>query len=218
MSQALPNIRIPYALSVTVEQAKLLAQFIDFKLYNPQGRLTAKDYGRVKKLRVSNRYWLEKLVNAGWAYRDGKAYCLRSYDYVWDSLGIKKTKGHKHRGYHTKFYKLDPDEFDFEKKVYIKQIIDQLLVRTASNKVRRMLHAKKRTHYICQSSDERLEFFGVRKAADLFGFKSPSTGLKYRKKYFCVVPSERKLRRTSKEEYGKWRGAEFLYAPDRIAL
>ena len=216
MSDKLPKLKIPYALNVNVGQAKLLSQFLDFKLYNPQGRLTPKDYGRIKKQRVSNRYWLEKLVNAGWAYRDGKAYCLKSYDHVWAMLRVNKTKAHKHRGLYTKFYKLDPEEFDLEKKIYNKQIIDLLLKRTASNQMRRMRF--KRTHNTCQSSDERVEFFGVRKAAKLFGFKSPSTGHKYRKLYFEVIPSERKLRRTSKEEYRKWGGVEFLYEADKIAL
>jgi len=207
-------IKIPYALNCTVEQAKLYSQFLDFKQYNPQGRITPKDYGRVKKLRVINKYWLEKLVNAGWAYKEGRAYCLRSYEYVWAALGLSKTGNHKYRKKYTKFYKIDPESLDLEKKVYIKQLIDELLKRTAANKVRQMRHRKTRSIKGCEDQ----EFFGVRRAAKLFGFRSPETGRKYRAKYFCVIPETKRLRRSTLRQYTEYGGAEFIFECNKISL
>lgn len=208
---------------MNARQARLYAHYLDFKFYNPEGRISPKDYGRIKKQRVSNRYWLDKLVAADWAYKEGAVYYLRSYDYIWDLLGCTRKVGKKIKRPHVPFYKLDPEDFDLDKKVYIKQITDALLERTASNHRRRMLYRKRRTHNLGQDREERSEFFGVRKAAKLFGFKSPATGKKYRDKYFCVIYSERKLRRATNEEYEVWRikdkhCAEFLYEADKIAL
>lgn len=207
------KLKIPYQLDLTIDQAKLYAQFLDFKSYNPQGRLTPADFGRIKSQRVSNRYWLEKLVSAGWAYKDGKAYCMRSYKHVWTSLSIAPRPESEDRFY---FYKLKEDKLALDKKTYTKQIIQHLLERTVANKLRRMKYAKK-TDTIVLGKRETSGFFGVRSAAKLFGRKSPATGAKYRDKFFSVIKEPRKVYRTSNIEYDKW-SAEFMYKCDKILL
>lgn len=205
------KIKVPIGLNCTVEQAKLYAQFLDFKLYNPQGVLTPKLYGALKTNRVKNRYWLEKLVVAGWATKSKSNYHLKSYTFVAKSLGLSEyfIKGRLM----VPYFKVNPDKLALDKKVYIKQLIDLLLKRTVENKRRQMLHAQK-TH---ANTQNRFESYGVRSAADLFGYRSPKTGLKYRNKYFSVVKSGGKPMRTNNLQFSKY-SAEFIYKCDKVAL
>lgn len=185
---------------LTVPQARMYAHYLDFKLYNPQGRLTPRIYSRVRKNRVKNKYWLDKLVSVGWASKSDKGtYYLASYKAVWKILGGTED-----------FYRINPD--DLSDTDYIKELIGELLQRTADNKRRRIA----KTVNKCGVKD--FVSYGVRKAAELFGYKSPTTGSKYRSRYFSVLKSDRKVFRTTNKQYEENNCAEFMYKCDMIAL
>ncbi len=204
------KIKIPYALKITVKQAKLLARFIDYKLYNPEGRITTKNYSKLKRKRVLNKYWLDKLLAAEWVYKDSTgAYCLRSYDYVWNILDIQKTAQNHYRGQYTKFYLISPEELPDDN--YIKVLVKILLQRSADNHRRQMSHKTRNYDGLKQG------FLSCRTTAKLFGYKHPDTGRKYRAMLFEVIKSERKVRRTDPRQYDFYT-AEFIFPCDKIAL
>src|SRR5690606_33594134 len=131
------------------------------------------------------------------------------------------------RGYYA-FRKLDIEFLPLEKKDYIKAIKLMLLQQTADIQKQRQQYKETRQYLGSLGGKKRkcdapkCGFLGVRKVAELVGYKSPATGLKYREMLFKVIKSPRRLVRASGQEYMHWsdRGvvAEFLYPCDQISF
>lgn len=119
--------------------------------------------------------------------REGEYYVLKSYEGVWGILGIKKPKFRKGQRY--RFYKLlDHSTWsEFKKKV-----IDDIQGLQTERKIAQF---KRRLNNAGMSTDvNHSPLFSAQAAAKLFGYKSRTSGSRYREKYFEMVKEPLRLR------------------------
>lgn len=137
------------------------------------------------KYRNRNNYWLKKLLSIGWMYREKDHYRMKGQHEVWRILGVKPCK--KANGkYGFKYIKLVVDSDD----TFLKDVKDGIfkhLVKRRKNQIAYRLASgrhSKRNEILKKGT--RVELSGTC-AAKLFGYKSFTSGLKYRNKYFKVT-------------------------------
>lgn len=199
-------IKIPKSLhSITPKNARLYAAFLDFKLFNQHGCIS----GSFRKAdRFYYRYWINQLCASGWATKIGSSFYLKSYQEVWEKLGVVRSYHQKIKKYRYDYQKINVDDFDLERKAYSKQLINLVLSRVSSNKERQIKWKLKKMQGPGRATPTET-FLSCRSVALLFGLKSSASGSKYRKLCFKVYDDPLELRKTP---------TGFKYKCKRIAL
>ena len=181
---------------------RLYIKFLDCKAQNTEGVFlnpSSRKYG------ASNRQYyrriIKELINAGWASPCAKTengnISLRAYQFVWRKLGItrfekwdkSKFKDHsrKSTGEFYCYFKIWISELQDKRKIYYKQIQEIIQKKLAD---RRRAQLKWRLNKKGKSIQEAT--FSSKSSAILFGYRSPATGSKLRKKNFSIISSEDK--------------------------
>lgn len=190
-------LKAPVNLNLNVKNVGVLAfydycRYLWFKSLDQQGRITP---SLMKSHRHSNKYWMTKLVSRGWAYKTDYGFQLKSYQYVWRTLGVKQVNKVKRYAFKYFTFRLKgstPQEVyrhcvDRIRKELAenkrRQIISRLLTGKHKTNLRNKKLVKSRTFLI--KSHEQPEF-GSDAAANLFGYKSRTGGLTMLKKYFAL--------------------------------
>ena len=119
--------------------------------------------------------------------REGDYYVLKSYEVVWKLLGIQKVNiagGKRYR-----FHKIsDHSTWSIFKRKTIEDI-------QGYQTERKKAHFKRRLNYAGMSPDvNHSPLFSAKAAAKLFGYKSRTSGSRYRERYFDVIKEPLKLR------------------------
>lgn len=173
---------------------RLLAYYEDFKAYADES-----GFIHVSKIKVhsTRRKWMSRLVVAGWAYKVYNGYRMRSRQYVWNWLGIKKVYIHK-RGLYKFKYKKVHLELAYHPKVYIKQLVEVFERESIQRKLTQCCHKqKKSTQGLIKGayrnkrnkSNTPLGQISIsgKKIGKVVGNMSESTGLRRRKKYCTIL-------------------------------
>lgn len=149
-------------------------------------------FGRVHRRHLPKKHfwhWISKLVSVGFMRLEGDYYVLKGYNEVWGLLGISKVK--TGAGKRFRFYKgldLQTNWSSFKKKV-----VSDILGFQAE---RKKAQVKVKLKYRGMSTDVSTQsiLFGSSSAAKLFGYKSRTSGSRYREKMFDLVKEPLKLR------------------------
>lgn len=165
---------------------KLYVRYLDVKAQNP-------NCGTFD-IEVSPRYYqrlIKKLVERGWAWREGRTIKLKAYQAVWRSMNIQRVKIKKMSRF--KYWKIPIDKFSVERRIhdgkglsvkgYLKEIEDEIRKKIARRKRAQIAYALKE-----KDRDTSRATFSAKSAASVFGYKSPQSGSKLRSKYFSVIP------------------------------
>lgn len=155
--------------------------------------LWTKRYSRFGRVHVSHLpkrhfgHYISKLISVGFMRREGDFYVLIGYDKVWSLLGINKVKFGK--GKRFRFYKvLDHSTWSMFKKELIEDI-------QGFQTERKKAQFRRRLNKAGMSPDvDHRPLFSAKASASLFGYKSRTSGSKYRNKLFDVVNEPLKLR------------------------
>lgn len=136
---------------------------------------------------------MKELLVAGWATKLGpRTIALRSYQEIWRSLKIprlrKRGKGwhdasRRPSGYSWAYFKIPVEQLDNDRQNYYRQL-ETIIRRKIANLVRGQIRWNLKQTQV--NSNEAN--FACLTAASWFGFRSPSTGSKLRKKYFDLIP------------------------------
>lgn len=141
---------------------------------------------------------MKKLVDLGWASRVSPGVIsLRTYQHVWRSMGIGRLNKQNPRGWKdTKrkasgtgwvFYKITTDSLDGERAGYYMQI--EKIIRTS---IAKRMQAQIRWRLNKRQTNHNQATFTSSGSAALFGYRSPASGSKLRKRFFEVIPSNDK--------------------------
>lgn len=172
-------------VNVKYEDRNLFVAFLYLQRFSP--------YGRVHISNVPKRHfhhWITKLQGAGLIRREGEYYILKRNKEVWRLLNIKKVKSYGKLCY--RFRKL-PNEFsqlpwsDFKKAV-----IDNIQSYLAERKKYQIRERLKIAG--TPIGDKSCSLFGSKASRLLFGYRSDTSGSKYRRKWFDVVDEPLKRR------------------------
>lgn len=164
----------------------------------PNGLLPASFSG---EHRSHNNFWRKKLIELGWIVQVRGKYCLRTYQFVWRALGVKKVRRRKERKKNEfwtvfSYIQLDPDFKTFSRKKFKINILrsirehltevkkTQIAFRLAS---RTFASPSQQRKYLSLIRKSRKPEFSSRAAAKMFGYKSESSGLKLLRKHFKVI-------------------------------
>lgn len=148
-------------------------RYLDLKVQNPNVGTFRTEH--------SHRYYqrtIKDLITRGWASRENGVILLRAYQSVWRSMGITRTnqKGILKFSY----WKISVDGLSNERKVYLRQIEDE---------IKKLITERKRRQIRWALGDgSNSVTFSAKSAASMFGYNSPATGSKLRQKYFGVIP------------------------------
>lgn len=180
---------------------KLYVGYLDMKAQNP-------NCGTFD-IEVSARYYqrlVKKLVERGWAWREGRCIKLTAYQAVWRSMNIQRVKFKKMSRF--KYWKIPIDKFSAERRIhhgkglpvkgYLKEIEDEIRKRIARRKRAQMRYALKE-----KDRDTSRATFSAKSAASVFGYNSPQSGSKLRSKFFSVIPMTEEQ---AKPRFNKARG------------
>lgn len=150
-------------------------------------------YGKAYKKDFKNRnkrnYWAKKLLKVGWIEDNGTHYQLKSYQHVWKYMGVEKVnkRGKKScKGYRYSFLTINKG-CDFVSEVF--KEIQCYLVDRKKRQILRSIAGEDRRK-APRNSTALLGSYGV---AVMLGYKSKSSGHKYRDKYFDVVREPMRL-------------------------
>jgi hypothetical protein len=163
---------------------KLYCRFLDLKAQSPNSGTF--------HIYHSHRFYqrvIASLIKKGWADRTNRVVRLRAYPFVWKDLGITRCRDRKKGKLYFKYWKLRIDQFSDDRKIYIKEIEDEIRKRIAKRKRIQMRHALQQRRDDGSKPVDRATF-GAHGSARLFGYKSPASGSKLRKTFFTVVEGE----------------------------
>lgn len=152
-------------------------------------------FGRVHKRHLPKSHfwhWISKLISVGFMSKEGDYYVLKGYEKVWGLLGIQKVNFRKSKKY--RFYKvLEASSWALFKKKMIKEIL--------GNQTSRKIKQLRRYNNGGMSTDVSFSPLSSETVAKLFGYRSRTSGNKYRAEMFEVVkePLVRRLLLTSDE-------------------
>jgi hypothetical protein len=198
------DIKIPVNIDkMPVATLKLYSAFCWFKSVSDVKQTEIKNskgiisYGKAFKKNFSNRnkrnYWAKKLTSHGWIVDCGEYYSLSTYKAVWERMGVKKVRKNPKDpnttlDYRYKFLTINKGS-GFIAECF--KDIQCYIVDRSKSKISRSIAgeaSKQRTIKTALLSSK-----GV---AKILGYKSKSTGHKYREKYYDVVkkPLTRTLR------------------------
>jgi hypothetical protein len=150
-------------------------KFLDLKSQAP-------DLGTFKIFH-SHRYYqraVRSLEQRGWAWRENGEVRLRAYQFVWRSMGVERLRFGK-RGVKFRYWKIPVDGLSLERKGYLTELESWIRAKVAERKRSQLRHALNKT-------GQRHATYAAKSVANLFGYRSPDTGSKLRKKYFEVLP------------------------------
>lgn len=191
------NLKVPYNFKVSVETQKLYAAYLWFKQMAPYGSLPKKS---LQKHRHKAYYWGKKLVQQGWVEDRGTSYHIKTYQFVWHQLGVETVNRRKRTKKGIKifngygFKRISPMNFEgnFLKKTF--EEIQCLAVETYKAQVTGRLTTtlRKSREYVQSFETPLLSVYG---AMRILGYKSASSGHKYREKYFDLVKPPLVLKR-----------------------
>ena len=119
--------------------------------------------------------------------QEGDFYVLKSYEKVWEQLGISKVNYRGRKVYRWRKLPKYSTWSEFKKKL----IEDIQGYQTERKK------AQFRRRYSLAGSPKGVDFtplFSAQSAATLFGYKSRTSGSKYRERFFDVVKEPLRLR------------------------
>lgn len=156
--------------------------------------LWVKNYSRFGRVHISKipkkhfGHYITKLISAGLMKREGEFYVLLSYESVWGLLGIKKVNVFGKQVY--RWRKL-ADNIPSWREFKVKTIFDIQAFQTERKKAQ----IKKKV-YIGNSPEgvNITPLFSSKASCKLFGYKSRTSGSKYREKFFDVVSEPLRLR------------------------
>ncbi len=197
------NLKVPTSFGeVPFMLQRLYIKYLDCKAQTVEGIF--KNQWNRKWSPGQRQYYrraINKLLESGWARpvaggEDGDI-AVRAYQHVWRDLGIKRfIKKDRKRfrdarlgsGEFYSYFKIPIRDLAEDRKVYNMQITDTIQKHVAERKraqIRQRLNS---------SSSSKIDkaTFGAKRAALLFGYKSPSTGSKLRKKNFSIVETDEK--------------------------
>lgn len=178
--------KIPVNLNIPVKTLQAYAAYLWFKKVNRFGHFTKSDLD--KKYRNRNNYWLKKLVSMGLITVSGDRYFIKGYQEVWRIMGVKKLR--KNSGIYAYKYTsfiLDNDD------TFLKDVKDGVfrhLVERKKNQIAYRLASGRLSRREIRRRGTSVKLSGTR-TAEMFGYKSFSSGLKYRRKYFKVYTGEK---------------------------
>lgn len=184
MCSSVTFVKVPVCLyDASTKNIRLYSAFLDFKAFNAEGFI--ENLFRRKADRFYYRYWRRKLIAKGWAIETRSGLSLVSYQQVWRDLDVQRTWNKKLRRFKFNYRKIHLESLPVERKQYFKHLQDLVQKIIASN-VRRRIKWRLRN----KQKEETETFLSCRTVARLFHLQSPSSGHKYRKKLFEVVPEE----------------------------
>lgn len=159
---------------------KLYCRFMDLKVQNPNCGTF-----RIEHTHRAYQRVIKDLIKRGWAWREGRTVKLKAYQFVWRSMGVKRVRVNNILKF--KYWKISVSLFADERRDYLRQIENVIREKIASRKLAQIRYALK-------AKGERIDkaTFSSISASSLFGYRSPSTGTKLRKKFFSVVEPETK--------------------------
>lgn len=183
------HLKIPVNFEeIPYDKRNLFVAFLHLQSFSP--------YGRIHISKVPRRkfhHWLNKLTGAGLISRDKDYYILKSNEYVWGILGIKRIN---YKGNEYRWRKL-PNSFKSLKWSEFKR---KAIEDIQSYQTERKKAQLRRRHKLAGNPiNNKTSLFGAKAAARVFGYKSVASGSKYRDKWFDVVkePSIRRMYFTS---------------------
>lgn len=170
---------------------KLYIKYLDLKVQNP-------NCGTFK-IEYAPRYYqrtVKKLIEKGWARRQGMTIYLRAYQFVWRDLGINRVVTGNQKIEKFKYWKIPVCIFSENRTDYLKEVENEIRKRISKRKLAQIRYALK-------DQDATRARFSARSAGSLFGYKSSSSGTKLRSKFFEVIPMTPE---ESKPRWNKERG------------
>lgn len=188
---------IPFGLQrLYIKYLDCKAQSIEGVFMNPGSR----KWGPAR--RQHYRRAILALKERGWAEPCGKGengdISLRAYQYVWRDLGIKRFSvndnsrfmaSRRGSGERYSYFKIPLDDLADDPATYSKEIQDTINKYLSKRKRAQMRWRLKKSS---SKVDLTQATFSAKRAALLFGYRSPSTGSKLRKKYFSIVETTEK--------------------------
>lgn len=170
----------------SIYQRKMYAAYLYFKTVNRFGVFTIQEAYGGNRDRAN--YWIRKLLKAGWVTKHGNQYQLKSYQEVWSIMGCEKFKKQRTGLYFFKYKKYDskPELGINEALKYLLDLIQTEYAEKAKRQIRfKLSNGDKRKVEGEKNTTKKLEY-SCDKAKVLFGYTSPTSGSKYRNKYFKV--------------------------------
>jgi hypothetical protein len=180
-------------------------RYLDCKCQSVEGIFTnpgSRKWG--ESARQHYRRTIKLLLKHGWARPCKKGehgeIALKSYQYVWNKLGISMHQKRDPRTFHDhrkgstlffSYYKISLDALSDDRKTYyneIKLIIQKGMADRKRNQLRWRLN-KGRNNKVDKVDSAT---FSALSSSSLFGYKSPSTGSKLRKMNFSIVETDEK--------------------------
>lgn len=193
-------LKVPTCFAgIPYKSQRLYIKYLDCKAQTIEGvfkNMSSRKYNA--KDREHYRRIIQALLKKGWASSvSADTIELRAYQYVWRDLGIKrfdkwdfsKFKDHSRRasGQFFSYFKIPIDELSLERKTYYRQLAEIIQKKLAD---RRRSQIRWRLKQRGLDTDQAT--FSSLSSALLFGYRSPATGSKLRKKHFSIVPGEYK--------------------------
>lgn len=193
-------LKVPTAFEgIPYKKQRLYIKYLDCKAQTTEGvfkNTMSRKYN--PKDRQHYRRICQELIKQGWASSISKdTISLRRYQFVWRDLGIKrfnkwdgnqfKQPSRKASGQFFSYFKIPIDCLALDRKTYYKEILDIIHKRLAD---RRRNQTRWRLKQRGLESTEAT--FSGYSSALLFGYRSPATGSKLRKKHFSVISDNAK--------------------------
>jgi hypothetical protein len=191
-------LKVPTNISVPVGTLHLYSAYLWFKQFNRFGVIRKSSIPREFRNRAN--YWLKKLVSCGFITPEGDHYRLRSYQSVWRQMKVKKSRT-KSGIYKFKYWIIKVDS----QKSFLKDVKDGVfkhLVERRKNQIAFRLAFNNPNKVKVERRKGTVVKLSGQVAADLFGYRCFTTGVKYRSKYFKVTRGE-------KYQYLDYQGVQF---------
>lgn len=211
-------IKVPVTIGDALRESADKKSWKDFSLYCKYLDLKAQnpDCGTFE-IYHSHRYYqrlVKRLIQRGWAWKEGRTIKLKAYQAVWKLMGIQRVRVKDIIRY--KYWKLPIAKFSRERRIheckgkpvqgYLKEIEIEIRKKIAKRKSAQIVYAlKEKDRDISQTT------YSAKSAASCFGYKGTATGSKLRKEYFTVIDEN------SKPKFNKARG-RFEEPTKKIAL
>ena len=184
-------LKIPSNLHCSIHLQKAYLAYLWFKKSANNGQFSAIFRG---DNRFTDNYWAKKLLGLGWIVRQGDTYRLRSYQFVWRRMGVKKVRRKGQLAF--RYIKLDPKFSLLVRKKFHSNILKKLresAVELKKNQLafrllsRTIASPSQRKKYIKEIRAHQQPEFGSHAAKKLFGYKSESSGWRTLRDHFTIT-------------------------------
>jgi hypothetical protein len=179
------------------------------------------------KYRSTYYTWMKKMVSRGWATRlpDGSIQ-LRSYQHVWSTLQVKRTRRRSSKTFGYQYHKLFAVTNSLDKSDF-KSIIAHIRLHISDRKVSQLIHRLTRATGVSPRNTRKFKeakavvqlnekpMLSCKKVAQMFGYKSAVSVYKDYGLFFSKVSQKRVLDVRYHHETKKM---AFLFPCNRINL